>query len=84
MPSARLSEYPLCSSKEFVNTLLRLGVKQGKRKKGTHASFFRETEDGRLIEGIVLVGKREIKRLTLKSMLEKLEIPLEDFKQELK
>ena len=74
-----LSKVPLCSSVEIVRAIERLGAYRGKKKRGTHAEYCRVTDDGRLIESAVLVGYREVARGTLKGILERLEIDLQDF-----
>ena len=83
MPSMPLSSYPLCSSQEVMDALAKCGTYPGESRTVTHASVLRVAEDGRLVRTVVLLGKEEINRLTLKRILEGLEIPLEAFKSAL-
>lgn len=46
--------------------------------------YRRDTEDGRTVEATLVLNQNPMARGTLRGMLQKLEISLEDFKKELK
>ena len=70
---------PLASSNEILRALLRLGCTEGKRQATSHRAVRRQMPDGRILSRQLVMGKRELPRGTLKSILSGLEIPLEDF-----
>ena len=74
----QFSRLPLCSSDEIVRALNRLGCIPLKAKGGSHQSFGREA-GGRVLIGVVVVGKRQVPKGTLKSIFTSLEITLEEF-----
>ena len=75
------SNLPLCSSRTIIHAIERLGAFHI-RTKGSHATYGRHTASGRKITQVVL-GKREIPRITLRAILVGLDIPIEDFRREL-
>ena len=79
MRSIPLSKIPLRSSREVIITLERLGAYPGEVRSGSHASYFRDAEDSRLLSSVVILGRREMARQTLQGILYNLEIPLEEF-----
>ena len=50
-----------------------------KAGRGSHALYYRETPDGRLVTATVIRDRREMARPTLRGILEGLEINLQDF-----
>ena len=72
-PPVQFSRLPRCSSGELVNALYRLGCYRGRATRGSHQLFHREV-GGRILTGVVVLGKRELPRGTLKSVLEQLQI----------
>ena len=70
---------PLCSSAQVVSALGRLGCYPGKAKSSSHQSFHRRISDGRVVTAPVVLGKKEVPRGTLRSILALLEIPAEQF-----
>jgi len=74
---------PLCSSDEVIRALERLGCSPSRRAKGSHQVYQREA-DGRTLCAVVPIGKREIARGTLRSILSKLIISEEAFRDALK
>ena len=77
------SELPLCSSRQLIAALGRLGASPGKTAKGSHASYNRKTQDGRILTAVVILGRKEIPKGTLRRILSNLEIPVSDFIAEL-
>ena len=75
------AQIPLCSSREVTAALERLGAWHV-RTRGSHATYARMTPNGRRITQVIL-GKREIPRGTLRSILAGLDIPVEAFRQAL-
>ena len=75
----RFNDIPLCSSREVIAALLRLGAYPGKATRGSHASYHRQREDGRILTGVVVLNKREMPKGTLRRILDNLEIPPQDF-----
>ena len=74
----QFSRLPLCSSDEIVRVLNRLGCIPLKAKGGSHHSFPREV-GGRVLIGVVVVGKRQVPTGTLRRILASLEITVGDF-----
>ena len=79
MPSIPLSRLPLCSSHQIITAIERLEAYPGESKRGSHASYHRRTSDGRMVTGVVVLGRREVPKTTLKGLLTNLDISLEDF-----
>ena len=77
------SELPLCSSRQLIAALGRLGAYPGKTGKGSHASYNRKTRDGRILTAVVVLGKKEVPKSTLRRILSGLEISASDFLAEL-
>ena len=63
----------------MLKALKLLGVELGKAKSGSHQSVYRTRADGKVLVSAVVLGKKEIPRGTLTSVLKQLEIPREDF-----
>ena len=84
MPNDPLSRVPACSSRQAIAALKRLGAYPGKMKGGSHVSFHRELEDGKVVTAVMVVGRREMRKGTLQAILPSLEIPLEDFNKKLR
>ena len=72
----RFNDIPLCSSREVIAALLRLGAYPGKATRGSHSSYHRQREDG---PGVVVLNKREMPKSALRRILDNLEIPPQDF-----
>ena len=53
-------------------------------KGGSHVSFHRKLEDGQIVTAVMVVGRREMRKGTLRAILRSLEIPLEDFNKKLR
>ena len=79
MPSIPLSKVPLCSSKQIAAALVRLGAKAGKSKGTSHQFFHRSDASRRRHGGVLVMGQSEIPRGTLRSLLQQLDISLEEF-----
>ena len=77
------SQLPLCSSRQLVSALERLGCYQGRTGKGSHVIYFRKLPDRTLVSPVVL-GRSEVPRGTLKKILDLLEISPEEFKGKLR
>ena len=70
---------PLCSSAQIAAALQRLGCYPGKAKSGSHQSYHRRLPDGRILSAPLVLGKREVPRGTLRSILILLDISLDDY-----
>ena len=62
-----------------MSTLERLGCYAGKAKKGSHLSIHRDKLDGHTLTSVLVLGRRQVPKGTLKSILVGLDIPLEEF-----
>lgn len=74
---------PLCSSDQIIRVLERNGFVKKKKTRGSHQALIRR-EGSRSRVVIVVLGKKEIKRGTLRSILEMADMSLEQFLKELK
>ena len=74
----------LCSSRELIAALERLGCYGGKYHSGSHRTFRRRLPDGTVASAQVLLGKQQIKRGTARSILRLLQISEADFEQALR
>ncbi|MYC38028.1 MAG: addiction module toxin, HicA family [Chloroflexi bacterium] len=79
----QFSRLPRCSSNELINALYRLGCYRGRATRGSHQLFHRDA-DGRTLTGVVVLGKREVPRRTLRNVLEQLQISPEDLRDALR
>ena len=79
IPSIPLSKIPLISSDRVIRAIMRLGCYQGETRRGSHVSYHRRRDDGEILTTVVIIGKREMARKTLRGILYGLEIPLADF-----
>lgn len=59
---------PLVSSRQLVNALERDGFKRGPGRRGSHQPYVKEVKEADPIVVIVLEGKKEIARGTLKKI----------------
>ncbi len=76
----RFGQVPLCSSDQIISALQRIGCYQGKARGSSHVVFHRRHDsDGRILTAPVVVGKKEVPRGTLRSILMLLDISLDDF-----
>jgi predicted RNA binding protein YcfA (HicA-like mRNA interferase family) len=75
---------PLCSSTQITATLRRLGCYPGAARRGSHLAYHRRRSDGHILTAPVVLGKREVSRGTLRSILELLEISLDEFMEALR
>ena len=74
----QFSKLPTCTSSQATVALERLGCRL-ERTRGNHAVYSREREDGHRVTAPLVLGKKALSKGTLKSILTKPEIPLEDF-----
>ncbi|MBN1862553.1 MAG: type II toxin-antitoxin system HicA family toxin [Dehalococcoidales bacterium] len=71
---------PPCSSDQIINALIRDGFQpRGKSKRGSHQVFIKELAEGGKRIVPVPIGKREVPRGTLVSILRLAEITQERF-----
>ena len=70
---------PLCSSAQVCAALERLGFIPRKTSKGSHRSYCGIMPDGTVRVAIVVLGKKEIPRGTLDSILNQAGVSLEEF-----
>lgn len=73
------SALPLCSSRELISALERLGCYPGRAKGGSHVSYHRRVSHDRVATAVVVLGKREIPKGTLQSILRELRIDTSEF-----
>ena len=76
MPFSRL---PLCSSRELIAALERLGCYPGRAEAGSHVSYLRRVSGDRVATAVVVLGKREVPKGTLQSILRGLQIETTEF-----
>ena len=74
----------LCSSRQMIAALERLGCYAGKYHSGSHRTFRRRLPDGTVVSAQVILGKREIKRGTARDILRLLQISEADFESALR
>jgi len=79
-----MAKLPLCSSGQLVAVLKRAGFspkkQSGRKKKGSsHQTWIKEVPSGEMIVTVVVLGKKEIRRGTLKDILKQAEIPHDEF-----
>ncbi|MCH7652149.1 MAG: type II toxin-antitoxin system HicA family toxin [Chloroflexi bacterium] len=79
-----MAQYPLCSSDQVCRALERFGCQPGKARSGSHLSYHRNHPSGRTLSAPVVLGKKEIPRGTLRSILRLLDISLDDFLEHLR
>jgi len=79
-----MSKLPLCSSRRIVSALKRLGFNEYLKSPGSHQALVREDADGRKRVAIVPLGKKEIPRGMLRSILEQANVSVEKFLKALK
>jgi len=73
-------ELPLCSSEKIVKALERAGFRPARRSKGSHQAFIKETAERKYIT-IVVLGKKEVPRGTLRAILERAGLSVEEFRK---
>jgi len=71
---------PLCSSAQVVRALERAGFRASRRSAGSHQAFERIEDDGTRRVAIVVLGKREIPRGTLRAILRQAGLTLDEFR----
>ena len=64
-----------------MRALERLGVEPSTRHGGAHQLYVRESESGRRLQVAVPIGRGEVSRETLRYILRRLEISLDQFKE---
>jgi predicted RNA binding protein YcfA (HicA-like mRNA interferase family) len=69
---------PLCSSRQIVAALERLGFEH-KRTKGDHATYARRVEGEITRTTVVVLGKAEVPRGTLRSIIKLAGLTFEEF-----
>ena len=74
----------LCSSREMVAALERLGCYPCRAATGSHQVFARRRPDGSEVSASILLGRREVPRGTARSILRELQITTEEFERALR
>lgn len=74
-----MSKLPLLSSREIVNALKRGGFAPARKSKGSHQAFSRQREGVGTDVTVVPLGKKEIPRGTLKSILRLANVEVDEF-----
>jgi hypothetical protein len=70
---------PLVSSEKALAALRRLGCVTPRPARGSHLFIYRIDEQGQRRYQTMVIGKRQIKRRTLKTILDGLGIPVDQF-----
>lgn len=76
-----LSRIPVMSSRKLVKTIEKLGAVRETNvglTRGSHAAYLREA-NGRTHISVVILGKRELPKPTVRAVLRNLEICIDDF-----
>ena len=73
-----------CSRRQLAAALVRLGCYYEKSGKGSHRTFRRQLPDGTVLRAPIVLGKRQIKRGTARSILRLLQISEADFDRALR
>ena len=74
-----MSKHRLFSSDEIIAALQRAGFEPGKKSKGSHLVLRRRRSQGRHDVVIVVLGKKEVTRGTLRGILQQANIGYEGF-----
>ena len=74
-----MSKLPLVSSREVIRVLEHAGFKRGAKSPGSHQVFAKSLADGTTLITVVVLGKKEIPRGTLKSILERAGLSDDEF-----
>lgn len=74
-----MSKLPLVSSREVIRVLERAGFKRGLKSSGSHQVFAKCLDDGTTITTVVVLGKKEIPRGTLKDILTRARLSGDEF-----
>ena len=74
-----MSKLPLVSSRELIRVLERAGFKRGLKSSGSHQVFLKHLPDNTTITTVVVLGKKEIPRGTLKDILGRARLSDEEF-----
>ena len=77
-------QIPLCSSRQLVAALERLGCYRGRAGSGSHQSYHRQLPDDTVLTAPVVLGRTEIPRGTTRSILGLLQISPEEFREALR
>ena len=74
----------LCSSRQRVAALERLGCYPARANRGSHRTFHRQLPDGSVVSAAVVLGQRELPRGTTRDILGRLQISEADFERALR
>lgn len=74
-----MPELPVLSSRELIRALERDGWVRSRATSGSHQAYVKEFPDGRKRTVIVVEGKREIPRGTIRAILSRAQIDVEEF-----
>ena len=75
----RFSEVPRLSSNQICRALERLGCTRARAAAGSHQAYRRQGVDGRTRTIPVVLGKTQVPKGTLRSILLALDLSLDDF-----
>lgn len=79
---AQMAGFPTCSGDQVIRALERAGFTEtdtSRRTRGSYHTYARPNLDGRTCVYTVVVGKREVPRSTLRSILRQAELTIEEF-----
>jgi len=74
-----MSKLPLLTSDEIINALLRGGFEIARKSKGSHQTLKRARKLGGTDVTVVPIGRKEIPRGTLQSILKLANVEVEEF-----
>lgn len=75
---------PLCSSRQLIAALERLGCYPGKAGRSSHRTYRRKLPNGSIVAASIVLGKRELPRGTVRDILWRLQISEADFDRALR
>lgn len=78
-----MARLPLCSSQQVINALQRAGFRPASSSPGSHLTMEKRTAR-RVIITVVVMGKKEVPRSTLKAILKQAELSQKDFLKHLR
>ena len=75
-----MTRLPLCSSEQVISVLVKDGFRPRRESKaGSHRAFVKTLANGRKLVAVVPLGKKEIPRGTLSSILRQAKMSRERF-----
>ena len=79
-----MSPLRLCSSRQLINVLKRNGFVRSPYKKGSHQAYQRKLPDGRFDVAVIVEGKTELPRGTIRAVLKQAKKSVDEYLKLLK